>query len=664
VSGHIPQDVLERVLAAHDIVELVGRHVPLKKAGRAWKACCPFHDEKTPSFTVNPERGTFKCFGCQKGGNVFGWLMEREGLSFPEAVRQLAAEKGIPVPDTRTFARGGGGGDASRVEGIRAALALAQDLYVRTLASEAGSETRAYLMKRGFPPAAVREFGLGLSPEGWEGLIRAARDKGIATSVLEEAGLAVPRERGEGWYDRFRARLMFPIADAQGRVVTYGARAMREGDTPKYLNGPETAVFRKSRTLYALDRARAGIRKAGHAILMEGYTDVLMAHMHGFDAAVAGMGTAFTTEQGKMLANLTEKVVLLYDGDDAGRAAAEKSLDLLLDHGLEVRIALLPEGKDVDEVLLEEGVERLDAILRGAKDLFEFKIARLEATHDLDSPRGRAQAAERLADSARRVKNVLERDLLFRRIVERLDVPEALVRRVAAEAQGAANRRMQAGAHEALLDHAAPGETSKERDRRVREATLVAAAVFRPEYRGNIRRDMAPADVGDPGVRTVYEHLVALADAGKASIEALHVAVAADPLAAAALAGLPDDIDFDEYVPTVLRQRAETRAREARRASVLDVLKAAGSSPVPAGAGPLDVSAPAAPPDPGPGSSPPVGAPSRPATPVPPATAAREPGDDDADAVRDPAQTFSPEAFPAHTPPLDSAAPVSVRTRP
>jgi DNA primase len=583
VSGHIPQDVIERVLAAHDIVELVGRHVPLKKTGRAWKACCPFHEEKTPSFTVNPERGTFKCFGCQKGGNIFGWLMEREGLAFPEAVRQLAAEKGIVVPDSRTFRGGGSAPDVSRIESIRAALALAQDLFVRTLSSDAGAEARAYLTKRGFPPPAVKAFGLGLSPDGWDGLLRAAREKGIAATVLEEAGLAVPRDRGDGWYDRFRARLMFPIADAQGRIVTYGARALRPDDNPKYLNGPETAVFKKSKTLYGLDRAKAGIRKVGYAILMEGYTDVLMAHMHGFDAAVAGMGTAFTTEQGKMLANLTEKVVLLYDGDAAGLAAAEKSLDLLLDHGLEVRIALLPDGKDVDEVLLEEGIERLEAIIAGARDLFDFKIARLEATHDLDSPRGRAQAAERLADSARRVKNVLERDLLFRRIVERLNVPEALVRRVAAEAQGAANRQTAAGARSAAAfdaaridadggPGAAPEETTKDRDRRVRETILVAAAVFRPEYRANIRRDMAASEILDAGLRTVYEGLCVLADEGKASLEALHGRLASDAAAAKALAGLPDDADFDEYVPTVLRQRAESRARDARRRAVLEQL--------------------------------------------------------------------------------------------
>jgi len=302
---------------------------------------------------------------------------------------------------------------------------------------------------------------------------------------------------------------------------------------------------------------------------MEGYTDVLMAHMHGFDSAVAGMGTAFTTEQGKMLAHLTEKVVLLYDGDSAGRLAAEKSLDVLLDHGLEVRIALLPEGKDVDEVLLEEGVERLDQIIKGAKDLFDFLIERLALTHDLESPRGRAQAAERLADSARRVKNALERDLLFRRIVERLKVPEALVRRVASEAAGSAARRVPVAVPDSPT---APAETTKDRDRNVREATLVAAAVFRTEYRVAIRREMPPSEVGDPALRRVYEALCVLADEGRASFEALHLAVAADGAAATVLAGLPDDVAFDDYVPMVLRQRSETRDRDARRRAVMDLL--------------------------------------------------------------------------------------------
>ncbi len=490
----IPQDVLDRVLAAHDIVEVVGRSLPLKKTGRAWKACCPFHEEKTPSFTVNPDRQSFKCFGCGKGGNVFGWLMEREGLKFFEAVRALAAEKGIPVPDAG--GRGDAGPDVSRTQDLRKAVAFAQDLYVRTLWGPAGEHARAYLEKRGFPPPASRALGLGLSPEGWDGLLVAARAAGLAPDLLQEAGLVVPREGREGWYDRFRGRLMFPIADVSGRIVTYGARALREGDNPKYLNGPETALFKKGRTLYALDRAKDGIRKAGHAILMEGYTDVLMAHLFGFTSAVAGMGTAFTPEQATILARHATKVILLYDGDAAGRAAAEKSLDLLLEQGLELRVAMLPEGRDVDEVLLEEGADRLTEILGAGLDVFDFKVAQLGAVNDLKTERGRATAASKMAEMLVRVKSPMERDLLFSRVADRLGVNETLLRAEAARI--ASGRRPPpdaatggVGAPVRPTPPADPRAVQRTRDLRMEQERLIAGAIYAPEHLAAIRQALA-----------------------------------------------------------------------------------------------------------------------------------------------------------------------------
>jgi DNA primase len=587
--GRIPQDVLDRVLAAHDVVEIVGRSVPLSKAGRAWKALCPFHEEKTPSFTVNPDRQTFKCFGCQAGGNVFGFLMKREGLTFPEAVRLLAAEKGIPVPD------GGrkGAGDDSRIEGIRAALALAQDLYVRTLASEAGTAARAYLAHRGFPPEAVVEFGLGLSPSGWEGLLDAAKSKRIPAATLEDAGLVIRRESGSSWFDRFHGRLMFPIADPQGRIVSFGARALGD-EQPKYLNGPETAVFSKGRVLYGLDRAKDGIRRAGYAILMEGYTDVLMAHRHGVTAAVAGMGTAFTTDQARLLARHATRVVLLYDGDKAGRLAAEKSLDVLLVEGLEVRIALLPEGKDVDEVLLEEGVERLDAIVSAAKGLFDFKIDQLATRLDLRSVRDRAVAAEELLQSAVKVRGAIERDLLLQRIAERLGVPEATLRAegVRRVEGGVADKGRRAGTSPRAGQGAGPGASSatgtgsasgndaRDRDLFLEQQCLVSAVLHRPEFLEAVRASLDAGEIRHPGLAALWAEALAMADEGAIpTIAGVHSRVAHDAAAAETLAGLPEDVRFEEWVPDALRMRAASRALESRRQAVLDRL--GGSAPMP-----------------------------------------------------------------------------------
>jgi DNA primase len=579
MTGRIPQDVLDRVMAAHDIVEVVGRYLPLRKAGRAHKALCPFHDEKTPSFTVNPDRQSFKCFGCGKGGNVFGFLMAKEGMQFPEAVRALAAEKQIPVPDS--FRRDAGEQD-SRLERIRAALALAQDLYVRTLASEAGASARRYLEQRGFPAASVVEFGLGLSPARWDGLIDAARAKGVPPSVLEDAGLCLRRESGSGFYDRFRGRLMFPVRDMQGRVVTYGARALLPDDQPKYLNGPETPVFRKGKTLYGLDRAKEAIRRERCAVLCEGYTDVLMADVFGFRHVVAGMGTAFTPDQARLLHRLTDLVVLLYDGDQAGRLAAEKSLDVLLDEGLEVRIALLPEGKDVDEVLLEEGPERLTRVVSGAKDLFDFKYDALAARLDLSTVRGRATAADDLVQSARRVKNVIERDLLFRRIAERLGADEKVLRARAAEPDRAASRRAAPSA-----DPPEPGETPLDRDVRLFHERLVAGALFRPERLPDVRAALPPEDVRAAGLSALWRGLLALVDDGEAPhVEALARRVAADPGASEALAGLPEDVDFDEWLPDALEGLAARRAARERRDATLSAFRSLAPSVPGAGPGP------------------------------------------------------------------------------
>ncbi len=584
----IPQDVLDRVLAAHDIVEVVGRSLPLKKTGRAWKACCPFHEEKTPSFTVNPDRQSFKCFGCGKGGNVFGWLMEREGLKFFEAVRALAAEKGIPVPDAG--GRGDAGPDVSRTQDLRKAVAFAQDLYVRTLWGPAGEHARAYLEKRGFPPPASRALGLGLSPEGWDGLLVAARTAGIAPDVLEEAGLVVRREGREGWYDRFRGRLMFPIADVSGRIVTYGARALREGDNPKYLNGPETALFKKGRTLYALDRAKDGIRKAGHAILMEGYTDVLMAHLFGFTSAVAGMGTAFTPEQATILARHATKVILLYDGDAAGRAAAEKAIPILLEHGLDIVVALLPEGRDVDEVLLEEGADRVASILTSADDAFAFKRQQLASRVDLASESGRGRAATEFAELLARVKNSIERDRRSRQVSNWLTIAESLLwqttLRINPSLAGAASPSPRTRPSPPGPGSALPGgppvdprAAQRARDLRMEQERLIAGAIYAPEHLPAIRQALALEDIVESGLQRLYDAILALSGQGLVpGPEGVARAVADDPEASAALAGLDADLPFHEWVPDALRHRETRRAEEARRQAVLQWLAGPDSS--------------------------------------------------------------------------------------
>jgi DNA primase len=559
--GLIPQDVLDRVIAAHDIVDVVGRHVPLVRAGRSWKALCPFHEEKTPSFTVNPDRQSFRCFGCGKGGNVFGFLMERDGLTFPEAVRALAAERGIEVPRS---GRRETPEEASRVERARKALALAQDLYVRTLASPEGDAARAYLGKRGFSPEHVSTFGIGLAPARWDAVVEAARARGIPVEALADAGVVGRNERGA--FDRFRGRLTFPVRDLQGRVVTFGARAMLPDQQPKYLNGPETPLFRKGSMLFGLDRAKDGVRRAGRALLAEGYVDVLMAHAFGFDEAVAGMGTALTSDQARLLRRFTGRVVLLYDGDQAGRAAAEKSADVLLEEGLEPLVALLPEGKDVDEVLLEEGPERLREVVAAAQDVFDFKHAMLASRLDLATVRGRATAAEAMLRSARRVKSALERDMLFRKIAERYDVDEATLRAQAAREEP--GRRAAATASPVV-------PPTRDEDARLEQERLVAGALLLPALFAEVAEALAPEEIVEPGLATLWSEALATRAAGEpVHLETLARRLAADAPAAAAIARLPEAAGLEEGARDALRAVRTRKAIEERRRSVAEALRA------------------------------------------------------------------------------------------
>ncbi|PYM41547.1 MAG: DNA primase, partial [Candidatus Rokuibacteriota bacterium] len=284
------QAVLDEIRTAVDVVDLVSRFVNLRKAGQNWKGLCPFHMEKTPSFMVNPKKGIFHCFGCGVGGDAFGFLMRQDKLSFPEAVRALAKQAGVALPEER-----GSAGERGREELLRT-MELAWRFYVDKLWKPEGEQARQYLAQRGIDPEVARRFGLGLAPEGWEGLQSFMRSEKVTDDALVAAGLAIPREGRASVYDRFRGRLLFAIRDLQGRVVAFGGRAFGD-EQPKYLNSPETSLYVKGNLLYAADLARPAIQAKNRALLVEGYVDCLMAHQHGFTETVAALGTAFTPAQ-------------------------------------------------------------------------------------------------------------------------------------------------------------------------------------------------------------------------------------------------------------------------------------------------------------------------------------------------------------------------------
>jgi DNA primase len=405
--GRIPEDTLQVVRDRVDIVDLVGRYVSLKKAGRSHKGLCPFHHEKTPSFVVTPERGTWHCFGCGEGGNAFAFLMRHENLTFPEAVRSLAAEIGIEIPETESGERG-------VLEGVLRANALAQEYYQRSLAGEEGRAARDYLAGRGLSAEETTRFGLGFAPDRWEGVVEVLRRAHIPGEVAERAGLARARPSG-GHYDLLRGRVVFPIQDARGRVIAFGGRAMAAGQDPKYLNSPESPVFRKREAFYGLPQALEPMRRSDRAIVVEGYFDQLALVQAGLGEAVASCGTALSEEHAKSLSRRTRNVVLLFDGDEPGQRAMLRALEVMLPAGLRVRAAALPGGADPDDFLRREGAEALRQLVDSAPPALEVAITRAAAA-GCRTPWERADAVRAMTPLLVLVPDPVERGEFARRL--------------------------------------------------------------------------------------------------------------------------------------------------------------------------------------------------------------------------------------------------------
>jgi DNA primase len=429
----------ERVRETVDIVEVIGERLPLKKAGKNFTARCPFHVEKTPSFNVNPERQIYYCFGCGAGGDVYRFLMEYDKLSFPEALRLLAEKVGI------TMDRGVQGGKKSGEtnDAYYEANALARQHFADSMADEAvGVDAREYFAERALSDETVQKFGLGYAPDTWDGLLKLSGLKGISQKNMVDAGLLVQNEQGRV-YDRFRGRVMFPIANTTGRVVAFGARTLDPDGEPKYLNSPESPIYRKSSVLYGLFHARDGIREHKRVLIAEGYMDVLQLMQAGVENAVATCGTALTREHGALLKRYSDQIVLIFDGDTAGVRAAMRAGDVLLEAGIEARVALLPEGDDPDTFVLSEGPEALHALADGGTPFLQFKWRQLGQTNDLTTATGRNQVIGEMLDSIVPVEDELLRNIMASQIAEWGRVDESLVGRAMKRRSEQRSRRRQ-----------------------------------------------------------------------------------------------------------------------------------------------------------------------------------------------------------------------------
>ncbi|MCK4417064.1 MAG: DNA primase [Candidatus Latescibacteria bacterium] len=424
MAYRIPEETIEELRERTDIVELVSEYVSLKKRGKNYFGLCPFHPEKTPSFSVNPEKQIYHCFGCKAGGNAFSFLMETQKISFLEAVRILAERAGVSLPEPRSEGKKDKTNDL-----LYQANEFAQKYFHHLLLKDKRAEkARAYLKGRLLSEKIVQEFGLGYSPSDWDGLLKVATQRSISGTLLEKSGLAIKRDDG-GFYDRFRDRIMFPIQDRSGRTVAFGARALEDSQEPKYLNSPETPIYQKSFVLYGLRQARDAIRKAERAIVVEGYTDLLRLVEAGIGNVVASSGTALTKGQAGLLCRYTHRVALVYDADLAGSAAAFRGIDTLLEADLGVNVVSLPKGYDPDSFVREKGGEAFQDLLGQAKEALDYKLEAIAKTQDLTTVEGKREAIAQLVETALRIKDEIKRDLIVRQIVERLNTDEKAVHR-------------------------------------------------------------------------------------------------------------------------------------------------------------------------------------------------------------------------------------------
>jgi DNA primase len=429
-----PEGFVEEVRRAADIVKVISDHVSLKKMGSSWKGLCPFHEEKTPSFNVRQEPAVFHCFGCGEGGDVFKFLMLRERVSFPEALETLARRFGVPVPEGRFEP----GPDRKEREALLALMEAAAAHFERTLQTAPGATAREYLRGRGFAPETLERIRAGAARDSWDDLLGALRGRYSATA-LQKAGLVLPRKSGEGHYDRFRNRAVFPILNEGGKVVAFGARSL-DGSEPKYLNSPETPAYHKGRVLYGLSWAREAIRREKRVVLMEGYLDVARALECGVEEAVATCGTALTPSHGRLLRRFADTVCVNFDQDEAGQRAARKSLEVLLGEGLRVRVVELPEGHDPDSFLKAEGGDAYRRRLNEAPEALEWLMRRAEEVHDVSSPEGKARFLGALLPVLVRVESPVERQAWLARAAERGGLDEAAAREELRRALGGRGR--------------------------------------------------------------------------------------------------------------------------------------------------------------------------------------------------------------------------------
>jgi len=427
MAGLFPQDKLEQIRAASDIVDVIGSYLPLKRAGANFVALCPFHKEKSPSFNVNPQRQIFHCFGCHKGGDVFTFVKEYENIGFMDTVRRLAERAKIPLE----FEKGAPDQQTRHIK--EQLLQIHEQITQRWQAAltndAAGQIARDYLAKRGVSEEAVKLFRLGYAPDLWDDTVNWAKRKGHELPLIEQAGLILRKEGSDHYYDRFRGRLIFPICDEQGRVIAFSGRVLAGDEkTAKYVNSPETPIFTKSKVFFGLDKSKRAVLDAEFAVVCEGQLDLIACFMAGVQNVVAPQGTAFTADHARIIKRYVDEVVLCFDSDEAGQNAAVRSLDSLLASGMAIRVAVVPAPHDPDSFIREFGADAFRKLVEDADGFFDYLLNRLCATNDVTTDKGRLAVCRGMAEAVRKTGNVVLIDKYAQKTALRLGVSSDAMR--------------------------------------------------------------------------------------------------------------------------------------------------------------------------------------------------------------------------------------------
>ncbi|MBK6749705.1 MAG: DNA primase [Pyrinomonadaceae bacterium] len=499
-----------------DIVRIIQPYAQdLKKKGANWMACCPFHQEKTPSFSVNPSKGFYKCFGCGKGGSVYNFVMEIEGLNFPEAIKRVAEMSGVMLPepvDDKAYEQGKKKRDEKKqlADQIIELNQIALEFWENELQGKdkKAIAARKYLEERGISEETQKAFRIGYSPDSWDGLLSVLRDFGTDEKVIEQSGLISVNEEKERVFDKFRGRIMFPVLDVNGKPVAFGARSLNPDDQPKYLNSPETAAYTKGQNLYGLFQAKEDIRKKKFAILVEGYLDLIALYQFGVTNVAASLGTAFTPEQSKLLSRFTKKIVINYDGDSAGIKAARRAIEHLLPQDFDVKVLVLPEGKDPDDFIRENGVDVYNERRGKAAPFLRFALDASVKDRNLNNAKQKAEAIEEFLPVISAIGNAVQRRESFDQAMTYFQIEDAALKR---ELWGT----LKSGAYHDTQNITQRVSRAARAKITIAERHLLELLVFDRELRDLILPQIEPSDYENLSTAEIFAAFVGIHNAKK-----------------------------------------------------------------------------------------------------------------------------------------------------